>query len=38
LWSVHSGLLRTATASPDGRHLAISQVNVSGNIWMIENF
>jgi serine/threonine protein kinase len=38
LWSAHSGLLRTAAASPDGRHLAISQVNVSGNIWMIENF
>jgi len=38
LWSVHSGLLRAAAASPDGRHVAISQVNVSGNIWMIENF
>ena len=38
LWSVHSGLLRAAAASPDGRHVAISQVNLSGNIWMIENF
>ncbi|MFZ0796761.1 MAG: protein kinase [Terriglobales bacterium] len=38
LWSASSGFPRAATASPDGRHVAISQVNTSGNIWMIENF
>jgi serine/threonine protein kinase len=38
LWSVSSGSLEIGTPSPDGRHVAISQINKSGNIWMIENF
>jgi len=38
LWSVSSGSLEIVTPSPDGRHVAISQINKNGNIWMIENF
>jgi len=30
--------IRVGAPSPDGRHVAISKENFSGNIWMIENF
>jgi hypothetical protein len=32
------GTLQYAIPSPDGRHLAISNWTVEGNIWMMENF
>ena len=38
LLSASSGFPQAAAASPDGHHVAISQLNTSGNIWMIENF
>jgi eukaryotic-like serine/threonine-protein kinase len=38
LWSPRTRFLGGAVPSPDGRHLAISQQIISGNIWMIENF
>jgi WD40 repeat protein len=39
LWSSRSGLISVGACSPDGRHLAITQSQqVSGNIWMIEDF
>ncbi|HWY59871.1 MAG TPA: protein kinase [Terriglobales bacterium] len=33
-----SGYVGLGAQSPDGRHLAISQGNFSGNMWMMENF
>jgi serine/threonine protein kinase len=30
--------IQIGAPSPDGRHLAISRENFSGNIWMMENF
>ena len=39
LWHPHqSGYVGLGAQSPDGRHLAISQGNFSGNMWMMENF
>jgi len=39
LWHPHqSGYVGLGAPSPDGRHLAISQGNFSGNMWMMENF
>jgi len=38
LWKKRGDVEMTALPSPDGRHLAILQVNQSGNLWMMENF
>jgi len=40
LWSPRDagGHLYLGTPSPDGRHIAMTRENFSGNIWMMENF
>jgi hypothetical protein len=37
LWK-NQGSALTPYPSPDGRHLAISDFRIEGNIWTLENF
>jgi Tol biopolymer transport system component len=38
LWKQRGGQFTYARPSPDGRHLAMMDWTMSGNIWMMENF
>ena len=38
LWEDRGASWSWARPSPDGRHLAISSVGNSNNVWMMENF
>jgi serine/threonine protein kinase len=38
LWTNQGSALTQAWPSPDGRHLAIQDTRIEGNIWTLENF
>jgi eukaryotic-like serine/threonine-protein kinase len=38
LWQQHGGTATYGRPSPDGRHLAMMEWTVNGNLWMMENF
>ena len=38
LWQQHGGDWTYGRPSPDGRHLALMEWTMDGNLWMMENF